>query len=127
MIILLTDKQVKDTIKKNKIRHREFYLGNNKATYGLINNNKVEAMLTYSQNSQLLNSVKIYTPFGSDEGVKLLLGAVIKGNKGNIIYCDILEGYKGIFEGVGFTFTSVRDKLKMYNELWRGIYSANSL
>jgi hypothetical protein len=124
----LTQEQVKTVIHLHKIRFREFFL--NRKVYGLHDGERFLGMVAVSDNKQLHGAKKFFTPwvYQNDVNVaKLLLSCVIKAIKTEdtqaIIYSDCLTSSKAWFESCGFTFTSVKDGLKRYQSLWRGIYN----
>lgn len=124
--VFLKDVDVKDTISKNKIEHREFFV--NKYVYAIVKDNEVLAMAGVSDNKQLYGAVKIYNPFfvSVDVGTELInqiIAMVKKNNKNVIIYTDCLEDTKKAFTDAGFIITSTRNRLKRYVKLYRGVYN----
>lgn len=124
--VFLKKVDVKKTISKHKIEHREFFI--DKDVYAIIKNNEVLAMAGVSDNKQLYGAIKIYNPFflSVDVGTKLInqIVAMIKENNKNvIIYTDCLEYTKKAFTDAGFTITSTRNRLKRYVKLYRGVYN----
>lgn len=123
----ITNKEVNNAIKKHKVEHREFFT-NEKIIYALKDkDNRVVGMIGVSQNKQLIGSVKLYNPFVLDNNLKygkMLIKLVVKNiiKNGDIVFCDVKTEAKPYFESAGFKFTSVKENLKLYDKLWRGIY-----
>jgi len=121
-IRILTEQEVKDTIRENKITFREFYT--NKKVYAYIVNNVIIAMCPVSYNKQLKNARKIYSPFVKGGNIEIgteLLKYVIEDNKGFIIYADFLTDTIPMFQGANFIIAYKQTDLKRYGILWRGV------
>jgi len=122
-IRILTEQEVKDTIRENKITFREFYI-NKKVYGGISSNNEVIAMCPVSHNKQLKNARKIYSPFVKGGNIEIgteLLKYVVKDNKGFIIYADFLTDTIPMFQGANFIIAYKQTDLKRYGILWRGV------
>jgi|SRR5690554_933325 len=123
----ITNKEVNNVIKTHKVEHREFFT-NEKIIYALKDKDKrVVGMVGVSRNKQLIGSVKLYNPFVLDNNLKygkMLIKSVVKNiiKNDDIVFCDVKTEAKPYFESAGFKFTSVKENLKLYDKLWRGIY-----
>jgi len=120
---ILTEKEVKKTIKDNRIVFREFYL--NKKVYGALNTNgEIIAMVPVLQKKQLFNARKIFTPFVVGNNIRIgtkLLKKVVQENSDFLIFADFTKNTKRMFEKAGFKITNKKVGLLRYNTLYRGV------
>jgi hypothetical protein len=124
---VLTENEIKKTIKENRIVFREFFIG--RRVYGCKSKDgTIVAMCGVSQNKQLYGLRKIYSPFilnnDMDIGTALLqmvVAELMSENKEVIIFSDLVTELKPIFENAGFRITDKRSGLVRYDTLWRGV------
>lgn len=121
-IRILTEQEVKEVIRENKIIFREFYI--NKKVYGYVVDDEIIAMCPVSQNRQLMDARKIYSPFVKGGNIEIgveLLKYVVKDNEGFVIYADFLTDTMPMFQGANFIIAYKQTDLKRYGILWRGV------
>lgn len=125
---MLNEKEVKITIHKNQIEFREFYV--DKVVYGYVKDSQIIAMVSVSENKQILGGKKLFTPWVYKNNRKIarsLVQDVIRAIKSIdddvIIYADVLKHAVEWFKSSGFTVGTAKFGLKRYDELWRVVYN----